>query len=188
MQNKLTADLKNGKKSVSASYNYYYSKHYHPDRSGALLGSYYSKNPYPVILVTKELDHTLSGYYLRKHDVPSYMLRWVKQNRSAESKGKKPQMAIIQQCGKANDSKRPKINYPFNKNDYPPEFMRSEVMLEFLETYEPSDHYYVLTSYERKFKKNYNKFLKKKFNLKKLTEGMNSYNVYLLSVKTKPDL
>ncbi len=173
------------KKVVNTTHSYFFSNLYQPDEAAIELKKRYEKNPYPVLLVPNELEHIISGQYLRKLDIPSYLLRWINENKNLKTKMKNPRLAHITHSSKSYQTYDKTLRYPIHPKNYHPSFMQFEVMLEFLNKKVPSDHYYLLSSYEKRLQKKFYQFLDKKYTLKKLSKGNSAYNLYLLSRKKK---
>lgn len=189
IQSTLRNNLSIGKRNFGNYQNFFQSDLYNPNESAKSLSVHYHKDPHPVLLMAHELDMITQGQYLRLYGMESYLfLKYKKKKakRQAKSISLKPnqqQATIRYTSGDKTKPVRKYLPHTFTKKKYPRSVRKLAVTLDYVEQHAPSDKYYLINSYDHRFLKVVKPYLEKTFHVEKLSKGVKSYNVYLLTKK-----
>lgn len=184
IQNQLSWNLKKGKRAQNNYFAYYQAHSYRPDLAAKQILAHYKENPYPVVLAPKELDAITLMDYLNKYEVKNYFLKRISPiNHTADKRylevwisnsGLSEEPTVLQK-------ETIKVSKKMKKSAF--RAGRFAALIDYMNSKEQTDKFYVTASYDKVFWKQYANYYKEEYDVQQLNKEENSFNIYLFEKK-----
>jgi len=184
IQIKLDENLKNAVRERGIYYNFYQSDSYKMLEAAKSIEEAYQKEKLPVLVMPRTLDATAFIHYLDKYDLTNYSLQF-KAKEKSDKNG-----SIIHIRSSFPDAQQGKVKKSFikhrgKKRHIPREINQTLALVNFLKTKEHGNDFYAVHSFHKTFIREIKPYLKKEYEIKKLSKGQGSFNVYRFRKRKK---
>jgi len=186
IQHNLSENLTTGNRAQNNYHAYYQSHTYNPASTAKQMLEYYKENPYPVVMSPRELDAVTLSDYLNKYKIKNYFLKKIKPVNNAPDK-RHLKVLISNSDLSEEPSILEKKTIPFSKKMRKSSFRtgRFAALVDFMNSKEQADNFYVIASFNQKFWKQFANYYKDEYNIEQLNQEENSFNIYLFKKKAE---
>jgi len=177
IQVKLDENLKNAKRERGLYYNFYQSDSYKYLDAAKFISEQYQNEKLPVLVIPRTLDATAFTHYLDKYDIENYSLNG-KPHYNSKTNDLEVKILVSAPYPYEKNTYRNIIKHRVKRQYIPGEINQTIALVDFIKNKKHIKDFYAAHSFHKAFNREIKPYFAKDFEIKKLSEGEGSLNVY----------